>query len=90
MKNLILTTILLFTATINAQYAIISAVDVKEGSDEGYLKLEEFFANGILPDLRKKLTKNCLLIEYSSLARGSKKFESLRLLINFHTGSFIC
>ena len=45
MKNLILTTILLFTATINAQYAIISAVDVKEGSDEGYLKLEEFFGS---------------------------------------------
>ena len=43
MKKLLLTTILLFTATINAQYAIISAVDVKEGSDEGYLKLEEFF-----------------------------------------------
>jgi hypothetical protein len=43
MKNLILTIILLFTVTTNAQYAIISAIDVKEGSDEGYLKLEEFF-----------------------------------------------
>ena len=43
MKNLILTIILLFTVATNAQYAIISAIDVKEGSDEGYLKLEEFF-----------------------------------------------
>ena len=43
MKNLILTIILLFTAITNAQYAIISAIDIKEGSDDGYLKLEEFF-----------------------------------------------
>ena len=43
MKKLILTLTILFSISINAQYAIISAVDIKEGADEGYLKLEEFF-----------------------------------------------
>ncbi|GIS00288.1 MAG: hypothetical protein CM15mP102_11080 [Flavobacteriales bacterium] len=42
MKKLILTLTILFSISINAQYAIISAVDIKEGADEGYLKLEEF------------------------------------------------
>tara|TARA_X000000368_G_scaffold395362_1_gene362742 strand:- start:63 stop:833 length:771 start_codon:yes stop_codon:yes gene_type:complete len=43
MKNLILTTILLFTATINAQYAIISAVDLNEGTENDYLQTEKFW-----------------------------------------------
>ena len=44
MKNLLLTFILLFSLSLNAQYAIMSAVDLNEGAEEDYLKLEEFWS----------------------------------------------
>jgi len=44
MKNLLLTFILLFSLSLNAQYAVMSAVDLNEGAEEDYLKLEEFWS----------------------------------------------
>ena len=34
---------ILFTITASAQYTILSAVDIKDGMDDQYLQLEEFF-----------------------------------------------
>jgi len=43
MKKLLLLLTLTFTITTSAQYAILSAVDLKEGAEEAYLKTEEFW-----------------------------------------------
>ena len=43
MKKLLLLLTLTFTITSSAQYAILSAVDVKDGMEEQYLALEAFF-----------------------------------------------
>ena len=45
MKNLLLSFILLFSFSINAQYAVMSAVDLNDGAEEDYLKLEKFCEN---------------------------------------------
>ena len=44
MKNLLLTLTLLFTLSINAQYAVMYAVDLNEGAEQDYLKLEAFWS----------------------------------------------
>ena len=44
MKNLLLTLAIVFSYSINAQYAVMSAVDLADGGEEDYLALEEFFA----------------------------------------------
>ena len=44
MKNLLLTLTLLFTFSINAQYAVMYAVDLNEGAEQDYLKLEAFWS----------------------------------------------
>ena len=54
MKNLLLTFILLFSFSINAQYAVMSAVDLNDGAEEDYLKLEKFG----LVFIKKLLTKD--------------------------------
>jgi hypothetical protein len=43
MKKLFLLLTLTFTITTSAQYAIISAVDIKDGEDAAYLRTEEFW-----------------------------------------------
>ena len=43
MKKLLLLLTLTFSITSSAQYAILSAVDVKDGMEEQYLALEAFF-----------------------------------------------
>ena len=43
MKKLLLLITLSFTITSFAQYAIVSAVDLKEGSEADYLKTEKFW-----------------------------------------------
>jgi len=44
MKNLFLTFIMFFSLSVNAQYAVMSAVDLNEGGEQEYLALEEFFS----------------------------------------------
>ena len=41
MKNLLFTFILFFSFSLNAQYAVMSAVDLNDGAEEDYLKLEK-------------------------------------------------
>ena len=43
MKKILLLFTLIFTITTSAQYTILSAVDIKEGMEDQYLQLEEFF-----------------------------------------------
>ena len=43
MKKLLILLTLTFTITSSAQYAILSAVDVKDGMEDQYLALEAFF-----------------------------------------------
>ena len=43
MKKIFLLLTVAFTLTTSAQYAIVSAVDVKDGMEDQYLQLEEFF-----------------------------------------------
>ena len=43
MKNLLLTLTLLFSFSLSAQYAVMSAVDLNDGGEQEYLALEEFF-----------------------------------------------
>ena len=43
MKKLIFLFILLFSVSSFGQYAIVSAVDLKEGSESEYLKTEKFW-----------------------------------------------
>ena len=52
MKKLLLLLTLTFTLSSSAQYAILSAVDVKDGMEEQYLALEAFF--GPIHDLAIK------------------------------------
>ena len=44
MKNLLLTLTLFFSFSINAQYAVMYAVDLNEGAEEDYLNLEAFWS----------------------------------------------
>jgi len=44
MKNLLLTLTLLFSFSLSAQYAVMSAVDLNDGGEQQYLALEEFFS----------------------------------------------
>ena len=44
MKNLLFTCILFFSFSLNAQYAVMSAVDLNDGAEEDYLKLEKFWS----------------------------------------------
>ena len=44
MKNLLLTLTLFFSFSINAQYAVMYAVDLNEGAEENYLNLEAFWS----------------------------------------------
>ena len=44
MKNLLFTFILFFSFSLNAQYAVMSAVDLNDGAEEDYLKLEKFWS----------------------------------------------
>ena len=44
MKNLLLTLTLLFSFSLSAQYAVMSAVDLNDGGEQEYLALEEFFS----------------------------------------------
>ena len=44
MKNLLLIFILFFSFSLNAQYAVMSAVDLNDGAEEDYLKLEKFWS----------------------------------------------
>ena len=44
MKQLLLTLLLTFTFSLNAQYAVMYAVDLNEGAEEDYLKLEAFWS----------------------------------------------
>ena len=44
MKNLLLTLTLLFSFSLSAQYAVMSAVDLNDGGEQDYLALEEFFS----------------------------------------------
>jgi len=43
MKKIFLLLTVAFTLTTSAQYAIVSAVDVKDGMEDQYLALEAFF-----------------------------------------------
>ena len=44
MKQFILTLLLVFSFSLNAQYVIMTAVDLNEGAEQDYLKLEEFYS----------------------------------------------
>ena len=44
MKQLLLTFLITFTFSLNAQYAVMYAVDLNEGAEEDYLKLEAFWS----------------------------------------------
>ena len=44
MKQLLLTLLLTLTFSLNAQYAVMYAVDLNEGAEEDYLKLEAFWS----------------------------------------------
>ena len=48
MKKILLLITLSFTITSFAQYAIVSAVDLKEGSEADYLKTEKFWGPCLL------------------------------------------
>ena len=44
MKNLLLTLAIVFSYSVNAQYAVMYAVDLNEGGEEDYLSLEKFWS----------------------------------------------
>ena len=44
MKQFILTLLLVFSFSLNAQYVIMTAVDLNEGAEQDYLELEEFYS----------------------------------------------
>ena len=44
MKNLLITLALIFSFSINAQYALMYAVDLNDGAEEDYLSLEKFWS----------------------------------------------
>ena len=44
MKNLFLTLALVFSFSINAQHAVMWAVDLKDGGEKQYLELESFYS----------------------------------------------
>ena len=44
MKKLLLLLTILFTFSVNSQIVVMTAVDLKEGAEDEYLKLEKFYA----------------------------------------------
>ena len=74
MKNLLLTLAIVFSYSINAQYAVMSAVDLADGGEEDYLALEEFFA-----EINKEAVKQGLQSGQSVWKRtpkeGGQKFK---------------
>ena len=44
MKNLFLTLALVFTFNATSQIAVMTAVDLKDGAEDDYLKLEKFYS----------------------------------------------
>ena len=44
MKNLFLTLALIFTFNATSQIAVMTAVDLKDGAEDDYLKLEKFYS----------------------------------------------
>ena len=59
MKNLLLTLTLFFSFSINAQYAVMYAVDLNEGAEEDSLKLEEFWS-----EIHKEVIKYIIRKEF--------------------------
>ena len=57
MKNILLLLAFIFTITSSAQYAIVSAVDLKEGTENDYLQTEKFWG-----PLHKKAIEDLSLI----------------------------
>jgi hypothetical protein len=53
MKNLLLTITLLLALSVNSQVVVMTAVDLNEGAEEDYLKLEKFYSG-----IHKQAIKN--------------------------------
>ena len=70
MKNLLLTLTLLFTFSINAQYAVMYAVDLNEGAEQDYLKLEAFWS-----EIHKEAIKQGSQNGWSVLKRTPKETD---------------
>ena len=69
MKNLLLTLTLLFTFSINAQYAVMYAVDLNEGAEQDYLKLEAFWSEihnlsfmHVIGERKSNVRTNCVIL----------------------------
>jgi hypothetical protein len=65
MKNLFLTIALVFSFSINAQYAVMWAVDLKDGGEKQYLELESFYS-----EIHKEAVKQGLRQKRSIAARA--------------------
>ena len=68
MKNLLLTLLLVFSYSINAQYAVMWAVDLKDGGEKQYLELESFYS-----EIHKEALKQGLRSGWSVWKRTPKE-----------------
>ena len=44
MKKILLLFAVLFSFSVNAQYAVMWAIDLNDGAEDDYVKLEEFYS----------------------------------------------
>ncbi|MEK9755732.1 MAG: hypothetical protein VW371_01725 [Bacteroidota bacterium] len=68
MKKLFYTLLISFSFSINAQYAVMVAVDLNEGGEDDYIKLEQFFS-----ELNKEAVKQGLQSGQSVWKRTTKE-----------------
>ena len=68
MKNLFLTLALVFSFSINAQHAVMWAVDLKDGGEKQYLELESFYS-----EIHKEAVKQGLRSGWSVWKRTPKE-----------------
>ncbi len=68
MKNLFLTLALIFTFNATSQYAVMWAVDLKDGGEKQYLELESFYS-----EIHKEAVKQGLRSGWSVWKRTPKE-----------------
>ena len=68
MKNLLLTLALIFSFNANSQIAVMTAVDLKDGAEDDYLKLESFYS-----EIHKEAVKQGFRIWVVCMEKNSKE-----------------
>ena len=91
MKKILLLFAVLFSFSVNAQYAVMWAIDLNDGAEDDYVKLEEFYS-----EIHKEALKQGLRSGWSVWKRTPQEgdeanaaeyiiFDNFRYLCSYYT-----